>query len=39
MSIFGSRFMAALTAIFNVLALNAVLIVAALPVVVEAPTP
>jgi hypothetical protein len=33
MSIFGSRFMAALTAIFNILALNAVLIVAALPVV------
>jgi hypothetical protein len=33
MSIFGSRFMAALTTIFNVLALNAVLIVAALPVV------
>ena len=33
MSIFGSRFMAALTTIFNILALNAVLIVAALPVV------
>jgi len=33
MSIFGSRFMAALTTIFNILALNAVLIVAALPVI------
>ena len=33
MCIFGSRFMAALTTIFNILALNAVLIIAALPVV------
>jgi hypothetical protein len=33
MSIFGSRFMAALSTIFNILALNAVLIVAALPVI------
>jgi hypothetical protein len=33
MSIFGSRFMAALSTMFNILALNTVLIIAALPVI------
>jgi hypothetical protein len=33
MNIFGSRIMAALVTVFNVLALNAVLIIVALPVV------